>query len=132
MSENLPIEPEVIAGLLKNSAIIKIVTILDLRSLSILDLLEYGVTTTDVNYALANRIIQLEKKGPLPNKESGPINTAKVWGDYYYYEFLNRKVTLTEIGLYILDSLRCGETEQGSLNRPREPYTEIYPHSLQV
>jgi hypothetical protein len=31
-------------------------------------------------------------------------------GDYYFYNFLNSKVKLTDIGLYILGSKRCRET----------------------
>lgn len=122
MSEQFPIESEVIAELLRNPVIIKIVTILDEESLSILDVLEYGVSTTDVNFALANQIIKIEKSNPSSNKESSPINMPEVGGDYYY-EFLNRKVMLTEIGLYILDCLKCDQAGYNSPVRPKKLYT---------
>jgi hypothetical protein len=32
-----------------------------------------------------------------------------VSGDYYFYNFLNSKVKLTDVGLYILDSVKGGE-----------------------
>ena len=41
---------------------------------------------------------------PLYNKERRQVGVAKIRGDYYY-EYLNRKVMLTEIGVYILDFL---------------------------
>jgi len=123
-------EPEVIANLPENPAIIKIVIVLDLRSLSILDLLEYGMTTTDVNYALANRIIQLEKAEHLPNKESMSIHIPQVGGDYYY-EFLNSRVMLTQIGLYILDSLKCDQGVHRLPNRTKEQYSRGISHYLQ-
>jgi hypothetical protein len=131
MSEHLSMEPEVIANLLENPAIIKIVIVLDLRSLSILDLLEYGMTTTDVNYALANRIIQLEKAEHLPpNKENMSIRIPQVGGDYYY-EFLNSRVMLTQIGLYFLDSLKCDQEMPRSPYRPKEQYSRDISHYLQ-
>lgn len=129
MSEQFPIESEVIAELLRNPVIIKIVTILDEESLSILDVLEYGVSTTDVNFALANQIIKIEKSNPSSNKESSPINMPEVGGDYYY-EFLNRKVMLTEIGLYILDCLKCDQAGYNLPVRPKKPYSEAYSNYL--
>lgn len=127
MSEHLPIESEVIADLLNNPVIIKIVTILDIKSLSILDLLEYEVNIVDFNYALARRVIQLERPNTLPNKENDSIGIPEVGGDYYY-EFLNSKVSLTEIGVYILDCLKSDQPEHKTPNKPKDPYSETYPH----
>jgi hypothetical protein len=124
-------EPEVIANLFENPAIIKIVIVLDLRSLSILDLLEYGMTTTHVNYALANRIIQLEKAEHMPNEESKSIRILQVGGDYYY-EFLNSRVMLTQFGLYILDSLKCDQEVYNSPNRPKEQYSRGISHYFHI
>jgi hypothetical protein len=129
MSEQFPIESEVITELLRNPVIIKIVSILDAESLSILDVLEYGVSTTDVNFALAIQIIKIEKSNPSSNKESSPINMPEVGGDYYY-EFLNRKVMLTEIGLYILECLKCDQAGYNSPVRPTKLYTEAYSNYL--
>ena len=41
-----------------------------------------------------------------------------VSGDYYFYNFLNSKVKLTEIGLYILESIKGDK--QSNVNIPRE------------
>jgi hypothetical protein len=133
MSENFPIESEVITELLRNPVIIKIVTILDGENLSILDVLEYGLSTTDVNLALANQIIKIEKLSPSSNKESNALKMPEIGGDYYY-EFLNRKVMLTEIGLYLLDCLKCDQAGYNSPARPKQPYSEaeVYSHSLNI
>jgi hypothetical protein len=133
MSEQFPIESEVIAELLRNPIIIKIVTILDGESLPILDVLEYGLSTTDVNLALANQIIKVERSNPSANKESSPINMPEIGGDYYY-EFLNKKVMLTEIGLYILDCLKCDQAGYNSPARPKQQYSvaEEFSHYLHI
>ena len=41
--------------------IVRIVTILDITSLSILELLEYDLTIKDINFSMANGVIAYEK-----------------------------------------------------------------------
>lgn len=41
-------------------------------------------------------------------------------GDYYFYNFLSSKVKLTDIGLYILDTLKT-EHVKTSVPRPKQP-----------
>ena len=105
MSEKLPIDSLTLTELMKNPIIVRIVTILDITSLSLLELFEYGLTLKDVNYAMANGIIHYEK----PMKPLGTEKTTALGipltGDYYY-SFLNSKVKLTDLGLYMLDSLK--------------------------
>ena len=61
MSERLPIDMQTITELMRKPIIIRIVTILDITSLSILELIEYGLTLRDINYSMANGIIIYEK-----------------------------------------------------------------------
>jgi hypothetical protein len=42
-----------------------------------------------------------------------------VSGDYYFYNFLNSKVKLTEIGMYILESIK-GEKQFKTNVLPKE------------
>lgn len=42
-----------------------------------------------------------------------------VSGDYYFYNFLNSKVKLTDVGLYILDSIK-GEKQLNNNVLPKE------------
>ncbi len=91
-----PVSAEEMTKLMRDPVIVKMVTILDISSLSVLELLEYGLTKADINYGLTKGIIKIEL-GSLP--QEGLL----VAGDTYYQQFLNSKVTLTELGRYILD-----------------------------
>jgi hypothetical protein len=79
MSEKIPIDLTALTELLRRPIILRIVTILDITSLSILELFEYRLTLKDVNYAMANG------------------------------SFLNSKVKLTELGIHILDSIKTNQ-----------------------
>jgi hypothetical protein len=62
MSErNMPIEPVHLTRLIRNPVIVRIVSILDLASLSILELLEYNLERREINYALSEGVIAIGK-----------------------------------------------------------------------
>jgi hypothetical protein len=67
---------------MRNPVILRIVTILDLVSLSILDLLEYGMSAKDINYAMANGVIQFAEipkmNSACPNRPSKYVSDAKL------------------------------------------------------
>lgn len=46
---------------MRSPIILRIVTILDVTSLSIIELFEYGLTLNDVNYSMANGVIIYDK-----------------------------------------------------------------------
>jgi hypothetical protein len=113
MSEKIPIDRAALDELMKRPIIVRIVTILDITSLSILELFEYGLTLKDINYSMANGVIAYDK----PKKRLGSEETTALGipltGDYYF-NFLNSKVKLTELGLYILDSIKGNQLEHKS------------------
>jgi hypothetical protein len=85
---------------------LRIVSILNITSFSILELFEYGLAPEDVNYSMANGVIIYDKpKRPLGIEETSAMGIP-LTGDYYY-SFLNSKVKLTEVGLSILESVEC-------------------------
>ena len=110
MSEKIPIDRAALNELMRRPIIVRIVTILDITSLSILELFEYGLTLKDINYSMANGVIAYDK----PKKRLGSEETSALGiplsGDYYY-NFLNSKVKLTDLGLYILDSIKGNQLE---------------------
>ena len=55
---------EQITKFLKDPIIVRIVRILDITSLSILELLEYDLTRKDINHALSNGVIKIDKSTP--------------------------------------------------------------------
>jgi hypothetical protein len=115
-----------ITELMRSPLVIRIVSILDIGSLSILELLEYSLTLKDVNYVLANGVIRFDKRTmPLANEETTALGIP-LSGDYYY-NFLNSKVMLTEVGLYILDSIRSTQGKYARLTRPDDYSSGVGP-----
>lgn len=108
MSERLPIDMKSLTELMSKPVIIRIVSILDITSLSILELIEYGLTLNNVNYAMANGVIRYDKISKPVNDEEYKALGIPLTGDYYY-NHLNNKVKLTEIGIYILESIKANQ-----------------------
>jgi hypothetical protein len=105
MSERyVPIDQVHLTELIRNPVIVEIVSILDLASLSILELLEYNLERREINYTLSEGVITIDKRKPTETHEDNILS-----GDFYFFDFLNSKVRLTELGLYILDSIKGGQ-----------------------
>ena len=112
MSDKIPIDRIMLSKLMSRPVIIRIVTILDITSLSILELLEYGLTMNDINFSMANGVIVYDKTTKRIISEETALGIP-LSGDYYY-NFLNSKVKLTELGLYILDTIKSDHSESNS------------------
>jgi len=108
----IPIDQVHLTELIRNPVIVRLVSILDLASLSILELLEYNLERREINYALSEGVIAIDKTtSPSSSSQLHPIEMRQkdnilLRGDSYFYDFLNSKVRLTELGLYILDSIK--------------------------
>ena len=113
------IDSEQLTKLMRDPIIVRIISVLDIASLSILELLEYDLTRNDINHALSNGVIAIDKS--TSSAYTSDVHTDKgnilVSGDYYFYNFLNSKVKSTDIGLYILDSIK-GVEKQSNKNVP--------------
>ena len=57
------------------------------------------------NYAMANGVIAYDRLTESPYEEQMSALGIPLTGDYYY-SFLNNKVKLTELGIYVLESIR--------------------------
>jgi hypothetical protein len=55
------IDSDQLTKLIRDPIIVRIVSIVDIASLSILELLEYNLTRKDTNYALLNGVIAVDK-----------------------------------------------------------------------
>ena|SRR5436189_3381588 len=110
--KKIPIDPVHLTELIRNPVIVRIVSILDLASLSILELLEYNLERTEIHYALSEGVIAIDKTiSPSISSELHTTDTVQednilLRGESYFYNFLNSKVRLTELGLYILDTIK--------------------------
>ena len=123
MSEKSPKQAdlEAITKLLQESVIVRVLTVLDITSLSILELLEYGLTRQDVNYALSKGIIEIDK-GTLPKVEITSAEGLLIAGDIYFEQFLNSKVRLTALGQYLLDCIKGCQTEQEIIGKAQKMF----------
>lgn len=95
-----------ITRLVRDPVIVRVVTVLDIASLSVLELFEYGLTKNDINHALTKGVIKIVD-------DQLPQEGLLVAGDTYYQQFLNSKVVLTELGKYILDCIKECQDEAG-------------------
>jgi hypothetical protein len=106
----IPIDIVHLTELIRNPIVVRIVSILDLASLSILELLEYNLERREINYALSEGVIAIDEAASSSSQfhktEMMQEDNILIRGDSYFYNFLNNKVRLTELGLYILDSIK--------------------------
>jgi hypothetical protein len=118
------IDSEQLTKLLRDPIIVSIVSVLDIASLSILELLENDLTRNDINHALSNGVIAVDKSvSSLISDVHADQRNMLVSGDYYFYNFLNSKVKLTDVGLYILDTIKGGE---------KLPNNNVLPNEIEV
>jgi hypothetical protein len=109
--------------------IVRIVSVLDIASLSILELLEYNLTRKDINYALINGIIAVDKSAAssstITYEDTQPIQDLNILvnGDFYFHNFLSSKVKLTDVGLYILDTMKGGDEKL--------PNNDVLPNEIE-
>jgi hypothetical protein len=102
VEHGLPVSEETLCQLMQNPEIIRIVRVMDIASLSTLELLEYGLTRHDIRFAFVNGVIELDPN--YLNANSDPsIVTRIVDGQYDFWT--SRKFKLSELGLYMLSCL---------------------------
>jgi len=108
----IPIDPVHLTELIRNPVIVRIISIVDLASLSILELLEYNFKRREISYAMSEGVIAIDiidspsSSSELHNTEMIQEDNILLRGDSYFYNFLNSKVRLTELDLYILESIK--------------------------
>ncbi len=126
---DITIDSDQLTKLTRDPIIIRIVSVLDIASLSILELLEYNLTRKDINYALLNGVIAVDKSVAASSspattyEDTHPIQDLNILvsGDFYFHNFLSSKVKLTDVGLYILDTVKASE---------RLPNNNVLPNEI--
>jgi hypothetical protein len=99
----IPLDHDALSELLNDPVMIRVVTVVNIASLSILELLEYGFTRKDVNRAMAKGVVEFDKP-PVPESmgRRDEVQHVLETGDYYF-GVLSSKVKLTRLGLYMLE-----------------------------
>lgn len=130
MSEHaVPLDHDALSGLLNDPVMIRVATAVNLASLSILELLEYGFTRKDVSRAMAKGVIDFDKLPVLPEamNRGDVVQRVLETGDYYF-GLLSSKVKLTKLGLYMLEIIETDEeqaTRAGDLPEPAEAASQF-------
>ena len=101
-----PTSQETVWYYLHNETAVRIVTIMDIASLTTLELLEYGLTKQDIQFAFAHGLIQIDMK--YINAEPDPATVSRIVNGKYDY-WNSRKFVLSNLGLYVLESLKSRE-----------------------
>jgi hypothetical protein len=94
-------DPAHITSFMQNPVIVRLVSILGNTNLSVLELLEYDLTVTEINYAFSNRIIEYLR---IPSINENNVQNLPLSYDIYYYS-VRKQVKLTDLGYYILESI---------------------------
>jgi hypothetical protein len=129
MSERYPMDMIAITKLMTTPVIIRIVTVLDVTSLSVLELLEYGLSLSDINYSLENRVTSFDKPTKQLNSQKFSALGIPIIGDYYY-NLLKSKVKLTEVGLYILGTIKGDRLWYRSFSVPYDQSSDPNPRQV--
>lgn len=124
MDERIPIDRGTLSNLINTPIIIRVVTVLDVTSLSILELFEYNMSIGDIIYSMANGIIVYDNLAMIENVES----VSGVPPDpNQYLAFIRRKVKLTQLGLYILELLKGEPIDRRSSVDIQHEYPDTDP-----
>ena len=96
-----------LSNLLHYPLIVRLVTVVNVTSQSVLEILEYGFTPSDVSKAMAKGVVEFDKL--VGQNSAGKMDVIKPgleMGDYYF-ELLNRKIRLSKLGLLMLEILEA-------------------------
>lgn len=84
----IPLNHDALSELLNDPTILRLVLVVNLTSLSILELLEYNFSRKDVSRALAKGVIKFDKSSSVPPVPEGTSNEVihhvLETGDYYF------------------------------------------------
>lgn len=119
MDQLLPIDSVGLTKLLNTPAVIRIVSILDKTSLSILELFEYDISIGDIIYSLGNGVITYDNAAIIASSEHDVFEIVP--NANLYYAFVRRKVQLTRLGLHILESIQGNQFSRAGEDYPNYP-----------
>ncbi len=115
-----------LTNLLRDPVIIRDVTVVDIASPSVLELLESGLSRNDIKYALTKGVISFVWSPPYTSYSEfyRPLEITEL-ADIFaseeaYYNSLRSKVVLSKLGLFILDCIKECETGEQILDRAIE------------
>jgi hypothetical protein len=123
-----------LSELLSDATIVRLVTVLNTTSQSILEILEYGFTPKEISRAMAKGVVEFNK--PVgENRTTKTIEYGLEMGDYYQ-ELIREKIRLARMGLLILEIMesdlkQATEFQSNFAASPHERDTLVNSTSIQ-
>lgn len=99
----IPMNHDALSDLLNDPLIVRLVTVINVTSQSILEVLEYGFTPSDIGRAMGKGVVEFDTSSG--QQKVGKIDVIQPnfeMGDYYS-ELISRKVRLGRLGLLMLE-----------------------------
>jgi hypothetical protein len=129
----IPIDHDALSGLLTDPLMTRMVTVVNLTSLSILELLEYGFTRKDVSRAMAKGVIEFDKPMVSEVVRKRDVVEHILETEDYYFELLSSKIRLAKLGLFMLEIIEADEKlatmAPGDVVRPAEEEETLFHQS---
>lgn len=120
--KNQTVDSQTLAKLLADPLILRMVTVLNITSLSILELLEYGFTRTDINHALRVGVLESDNR-IIPTRDSKSfVEDLLITFDQYYYQILGSKLHLSQLGLFLLECIEGCQTDKEVRDKAMEKF----------
>jgi len=110
MSDGIPIDNVTLTKFMNTPTIIRIVTVLDITSLSVLELFEYDINLGDIIFAMANRIVTYDNVAVITSSENDLSEIVP--SSSQYFAFVRKKVKVTRLGLHILESIKAANLQR--------------------
>jgi hypothetical protein len=100
---------DVVYEVLGDLVMTRLVSVVNLASLSILELLEYGFTRIDINRAMAKGIVEFNRRQEAEAAVKTDILQRIFEKEEYYFALLSSKIHLTKFGQFILEIIQEDE-----------------------
>lgn len=108
-SPSLSVDYDAVYEVLGDLVITRLVSVVNLTSLSILELLEYGLSRSDISRAMAKGIVEFDRRREAEAAVKTDILQRILEKEEYYFALLSSKIHLSKFGQFILEIIQEDE-----------------------
>jgi hypothetical protein len=107
MTNTIPMNNDALSELLNNPVTVRLVTVLNVTSQSILEVLEYGFAPSEISKAMAKGVIEFDKSVGQSTHEMVQVIPPNLEMGDYYFELVRKKIRLSKLGVLVLEILEA-------------------------
>lgn len=107
MTNTIPMNNDALSELLNNPVMVRLVTVLNVTSQSILEVLEYGFASSEISKAMAKGVIEFDKSVGQSTHEMVQVISPNLEMGDYYFELVRKKIRLSKLGVLVLEILEA-------------------------